>query len=301
MDWQDDRSVQCCSSHCRKSGWVSRAALAVFLLLCLPPCWGEPPLVIGIFPRESATITHDKFAALGRYFGNVLQREVRVETGRDFDGFWQGVAEQRYDLVHFNQYHYVKSHAQFGYRVVAKNEERGKATIAPAIAVRADSGITNVGVLRGRHIVFGGGPSAMVAYVGVKALLKQAGLQEGDYTTDTAINPPSALLAVYLRQAPAAGIGESALDLPTVVRRIDASKIRILAKGEEIPQLPWAVRGGADAALVQQIRAALLDLGQAVEGREILREVGVTGFVSAEDHEFDVCRRLILDVLGEQY
>lgn len=301
MDRHNDRSVQCGLGHCRKSRWTSRVALAVFLLLCLPQCWGEAPLVVGIFPRESATTTHDKFAALGRYLGNVLRREVRVETGRDFGGFWQAIAEQRYDLVHFNQYHYVRSHAQFGYRVIAKNEERGKATIAPAVAVRADSGIASVAALRGRHIIFGGGSSAMVAYVGVKALLKQAGLQESDYTTETAINPPSALVAVYMGQAPAAGIGENALDLPTVVRRIDASKIRILAKGEEIPQLPWALRGSVDGALVRQIRAALMDLGQTVEGREILREVGVTGFVGAEDREFDICRRLILDVLGEKY
>lgn len=301
MDWRIGRNLQRGTSYCRKLKCISRGALALWMLLVMPQCWAEQDLVIGIFPREGATTTHDKFAALGRYLSNVVRRDVRVETGRDFEGFWRNLSEQRYDLVHFNQYHYVKSHAQFGYRVIAKNEERGKATIAPALAVRVDSGISNVGALRGRQIIFGGGPSAMVAYIGVKALLRQAGLTEGDYTTEIAINPPSALLAVYIGQGSAAGIGESVLDLPTAGRRIDASKIRIVAKGNEIPQLPWAVRSGIDAKLATQIGAALLALGQAVEGREILREVGVTGFVSADDHEFDVCRRLILDVLGEKY
>lgn len=300
MDGRYNRDVRCGVSRRILQG--SRRVIAAGLLLIpVSLCWADSALVVGIFPRESATITHDKFAALARYLSKVLDRDVRVETGRDFSGFWQGVAEQRYDLVHFNQYHYVKSHSQFGYKVIAKNEEHGKTTIAPVIAVRADSGITALGELRGRTIIFGGGPGAMVAYIGVKALLKTAGLREPDYITETAINPPSAVVAVYMGQAPAAGVGESALDLPTVVRRIDASKIRILAKGEEVPQLPWAVKGSVDTALADQIRRALLDLAQAVEGQVILREVGVTGFASANDQEFDICRRLILDVLGEKY
>lgn len=281
--------------------WGWRVGLLTWLLSVAPACWAQPPLIVGVFPRESATVTHDKFAALARYLGNVLRREVKVETGRDFNGFWQGVADQRFDLVHFNQYHYVKSHAQFGYRVIAKNEENGKSTIAPALAVRTDSNIEGPGALRGTRIVFGGGRSAMVAYVGVKALLKEAGLTDADYTTEIAINPPSALVAVYMGQAPAAGIGESALDLATIAGRIDASKVRILAKGDEIPQLPWAVKQSVEVELAGRIRSALLELGSAVEGREILRGVGVTGFVSADDHEFDACRRLIFDVLGEKY
>lgn len=300
MDRQYDRQVRRALRR-RISQAISRIFILALLSFPMSLCWAENALVVGIFPRESATTTHDKFAALARYLSNVLRREVRVETGRDFSGFWQGVAEQRYDLAHFNQYHYVKSHFQFGYKVIAKNEERGKTTMAPAIAVRTDSDITTLADLRGRNIIFGGGTSAMVSYIAAKALLKAAGLKETDYTTETAINPPSALVAVYMGQAPAAGLSESALDLPTVARRIDASKIRILAKGEEIPQLPWAVKASLDAALVRQIRAALLELAQGVEGHAILREVGVTGFASAEDHEFDICRRLILDVLGEQY
>lgn len=273
----------------------------MFLLLFTSPCWSDDPLLIGIFPRENATTTHYKFAALARYLSNTLQREIRIETGRDFEGFWKGVEEQRYDLVHFNQYHYVKSHAQFGYNVIAKNEERGKATIAPIIAVRADSAIAEIAALRGRRVIFGGGPSAMVAYIGAKALLKRAGLRDTDYITETAINPPSAVIAMYMEEVAAAGIGEMVLDLPTAGRRIDASEIRILARGDEIPQLPWAVKGTIDTAWVRRIRAALLNLVKAEEGREILRDVGVTGFVDAEDWEFDICRRLIMDVLSEQY
>jgi len=77
-------------------GWVAAfpgPALAV-----------EDPLVLGIFPRRNAVDTVRMFTPLAQYLSRRLGREVRVETSKDFESFWQGVIQRRYDIVHYNQF-----------------------------------------------------------------------------------------------------------------------------------------------------------------------------------------------------
>lgn len=79
------------------------------------------PLILGIFPRRNIKPTYRLFMPLAEYLGQVLQREVRLETSRWFSDFWLAVKQRQYDLVHFNQYHYIVSHQKYGYEVILKN------------------------------------------------------------------------------------------------------------------------------------------------------------------------------------
>lgn len=260
----------------------------------------QEPYVLGVFPRTSAKETHNKFTAMVRYLSATLGREVRLETSKDFDSFWRAVAAKRYDMVHFNQLHYLKSKKQFGYDVVLQNEEFGKTTIAAAIAVTKKSGIREVQQLKGKKVVFGGGPTAMVSYVAAKYLLMDLGLAEGSFQEDFALNPPNAMIAVFYDQAMAAGIGDVAPNFSTLGRNIDMDQMEIIAKGEELPQLPWAVRDGLGAQERKRFVDALLELNNSVEGKQILSQAGLTGIREANDADYDGCRRIILRVTGEE-
>ena len=150
---------------------------------------------MGVFPRNNATETTTMYTPLADYLSERLGRKVILVTSKDFDSFWKAVTERRYDIVHYNQYHYIRS-AQT-YRVIAHNQEFGKNAVAGALYVRKDSGITEVSQLRGRTVIFGGGKDAMMSYIAPRFLLMQAGLKEGDFKTEFAVNPPNALLALY--------------------------------------------------------------------------------------------------------
>ena len=246
-------------------------------------------------------MAHEQYGALARYLSVVLGRAVRLETARSFDVFWDNVENERYDLVHYNQYHYVKSHASVGYEVFLRNEELGKSTIASAIAVRKDSGITKVTDLKGKRLIFGGGRSALMAFIGVKALLAEHGLQEGDYQEQQAINPLNAVIAMAMRQADAAGTGDVVLIGPGLASKINVRDIVLLAKGPDLPQLPWAVRKHLAAETVNKIRHAMENLNENLEGQKILAKAGVTRFVATRDSDYQVCRELIARVLKEKY
>ena len=254
------------------------------------------PLVMGVFPRYNATETTTMYTPLAEYLSERLGRKVTLLTSKDFDSFWAGVGRQRYDIVHYNQYHYV--HSAQAYTVVAHNQEFGKSAVAGALFVRKDSGITEISQLRGRTIIFGGGKDAMMSYIAPRFLLMQAGLKEGDFKSEFAVNPPNALLALYHKQADAAGGGDILNDLPVVRNAINADELRILATTEPLLFLPWAVKRSMPAQLRESIQATLVELGQREAGKRVLRAARATGIGKAEDRDYDPHRRMTTAVFG---
>lgn len=275
--------------------------LAGTALAAPPPPAEQDPLTMGIFPRRSPSVTMRMFRPLADYLTQKLDRPVILETAPDFASFWKNVVEQRYDIVHYNQYHYVRSHRMFNYRAIAKNEEFGSASISAAIVVRKDSGITSLRGLRGRKIAFGGGRKAMVSYIMATYLLRQSGLQDGDYLSQFALTPPKACVAVYFHQAAAAGVGHHVLDLPNVKRSIDRDQMRYLAISEPVAHLPWAVSPRVNESTTRAIQALMSALGTSAQGKRILNSAALTGLHRADDSDYDTHRRIIRVVLGEEF
>jgi len=256
----------------------------------------ETPLVMGIFPRNKATETIAMYTPMANYLSERLGRKVILVTSKDFDSFWKGVMDRQYDIVHYNQYHYVNSAKS--YKVVAYNQEFGKSAVAGALFVRKDSGITNVSQLRGRTIMFGGGKDAMLSYIAPRFLLMQAGLQDGDFQTKFAVSPPNALIALYHRQADAAGGGDIAIDLAAVKNAINTQEITILSATEPLLFLPWAVKRDMTAKLAESIQSILLGLGGSDAGKSILKAAMTTGLGKAEDRDYDPHRKMTGTVFG---
>jgi phosphonate transport system substrate-binding protein len=256
-----------------------------------------PPLVVGVFPRRNAILTSDLFSPLVEYLSRELHRNVQLQTAKDFSAFWEGVKAGRYDVVHYNQYHYVVSADR--YRVIAHNEEFGSGTIRGAIYVRRDSGISDLEQLRGRSVLFGGGPDAMMSYIVPRYMLMRAGLSESDFITRFAASPPNAVLGVFYRQSDAGGAGDVVIDLPMVKRSIRTEEIAIIARSEPIVQLPWAVKRDMPEQLAQRIQQLLTTLKDSEEGRAILKTANLTGLVPSEDRDYDHCREIIREVAPE--
>jgi len=258
----------------------------------------QDPLVMGIFPRNKATETTTMYTPLANYLSERLGRKVILETSKDFDSFWKGVMERKYDIVHYNQYHYIQSTQ--AYKVIAHNQEFGKDAVAGALFVRKDSGINELAQLRGRTIIFGGGKDAMLSYIAPRFLLMQAGLKEGDFKTEFAVNPPNAALALYNKQADAAGGGDILIDLPVVKNAVNTQELKLLATTEPLLFLPWAVKRTMPAKLGESIQSLLVELGRSDAGKDILKAAMTTGMGKAEDKDYDRHRKMTIAVFGKQ-
>ena len=297
--------------YCTTPGWV-RWWVAILIILIgslilspiFPPAHAKDAtdtLVIGVFPRRSVKETIAAFTPLQQYLQKSLHRKVRLEAAPDFEQFWQRLIQGRYDLVHYNQYHYVRTHRELGYRLVGKNEENGGSEAVSSINVLSDSGITRLQDLKGHKILFGGGPMAMMSYLVPTFLLRQAGLSAGSYQEGFARNSPNALIALYLHQGDAAAIGDSADHLSEVSEICDIDKFRPLAVSQPLAHLPWAVKPDMSAKMRIQIQAALLGLNQTDNGRHVLERAHLSAIVRARDSDYDVHRTIIKKVLNEVY
>ena len=275
---------------------VTAAALLVALSVFPQSAAAEEALVLGIFPRFAATAVHDAFDPLAKYLSAELGREVKIETTKDQNAFAEALASKRYDIVHFNQLNYVENHTSSGYDVVAINEEFGKGTMGGALVVRKDSGIKNLSELRGKTIVFGGGPKAMVAYIANVVQLQKAGLKKGDYKEEFAKSPVNAMTAVFHKQAIAGGAGDIGLKQQAGNEVLDVDELSILSVGEQLPHLPWAVKNSLGADLTKKIQDALLKVKSSKDGAEILKAAHLTNLLPAKDADFEIVRRMIKDV-----
>lgn len=261
----------------------------------------KPPLIISVFPRREKRKTHEMFKPIADYLSSELNREVRLETHKTFDDLWRGIQEKRYDLIHVNQFQYIKSHKLYGYNVILKNEEHNISTITPAIFVKNNSNINSLENLKGKRIIFGGGKLAMISYVSNLQLLQKAGLKPTDYSYKFANTPPNGCRAMLLGQADACGAATILINMPTFKNTVDVSKLRILAKNIPLANINWAVNNHLDKKTQKQIQSSLLKLNNNKEGREILKISGMSGLIKASDKEYDIHRNIINNVLKEQY
>ncbi len=256
----------------------------------------DDPLTLGVFPRRNAAETTRLFTPMADYLSKKIGRKVILATTKDFESFWLGVTEQRYDIVHYNQYHYIRS-AQ-SYQVITHIEEFGKSTIAGVIYVRKDSGIKALTQLRGRSVLFGGGEDAMISYITNRYLLLQAGLKKDDFKSLFAVNPPNSIVALHRGQVDASGAGDSILDLPLIKKTIKTDELVALATSAPLLQLPIAVKRSMPAPLRGTIQSALVDLRNSEAGNSVLKSAVMTGMGKAEDKDYDPHRKIVRAVLG---
>ena len=256
----------------------------------------EGALIMGIFPRLNASDTTTRYAPLADYLGEQLGRKVSLVTSKDFESFWRGIEEQRYDIVQYNQYHYIRSAKT--YQVIAHNKEFGKSTLAGVLYVRKDSNITNLVQLRGRTVLFGGGEDAMIGYIAPVYMMLQAGLKKEEFKSRFAVNPLNSVIGVYHKQADAAGSGDGAIEQPVLKNAINTDELTVLAVSEQLLHLPWAVKRTMSARLRESIQAVLVDLENREAGRKVLKSAVLTGIGKAEDKDYDPHRKMVRTVMG---
>ncbi len=273
--------------------------MAVSLMSVVPAFAG---LKMGVFPRRNLASTLWFFTPLAQKLSQELGEEVELVVAENFKGFWKGVVTGEYDLVHFNQYQYLKSNREFGYRVIAANEELGSRTMTGSLSVRTDSGIESIEDLRGKAILFGGGRKAMASYIAPTAILKKHGMVAGkDYAEKFSKTPPGAAVGVFYKGADSAGTGNMVYGLSMISKVIDVQQMKTLVEGEPFVQLPWAVKGDMDAAKAKKIQAIMCSLKQYPAGQAILKSARVTDFFRVTDADFDKVREITRFALGETY
>ncbi|MEK6750149.1 MAG: phosphate/phosphite/phosphonate ABC transporter substrate-binding protein [Pseudomonadota bacterium] len=268
------------------------------LATALPAAAGDT-LIMGVLPRRNPSEMVEMFHPLAIYLAKELGQPVKIETSPSFPEFAKAVAATRYDIVHFNQMHYIRARKMQGYSVVAMNEEANRSTIRSTIVVRKDSSINTLTDLRGTTIIFGD-REAFGAYILPTHLLRKAGLKAHDYKEEFAVTPSNVPLAVFYRHADAGGTGDILLEMPWLQDKIAVDELKLIGVGDSVPHLPWAVSPNVSNQLKNNIRNALTRIKKSPDGEAILNAAALTNIIPAKDSDYDIVRTILEQVTSDR-
>lgn len=252
-------------------------------LLSLPSgaLYAEEPLSFGVLNQQPAAET----AALW----NPILKYVTDRTGIALR-FKMGPTVQDTDaMTGRGEFDFLYSNHQFDPRYDAANYRSlvqwGGHPLIGQIVVQADSKITSLSGLAGKTVAF---PSrdAFVAYKVTMAALKAKGV-----TVEPVFAASQQGTAVQLQtgRVEAASLNKLFADK---FQKEGKGNFRVLYESEAWPNIPVAVHPRIDAAKADAVRKALLGMSQDAEGKKILEELKIPGFLPVEDKDYDATRRL---------
>ncbi len=240
-------------------------------------------ITFGIVPQQSAS----RLARMWSPFLDALSRQTgttfRFRTTKDIPTFEACLAAGAFDFAYMNPMHYAIFSNEAAYRAIAHQE--GK-RLKGVMVARVDSEFTEITSLDGQKIAFPS-PGAFGA-----SILNRASLRRVNVTyTPTYVKSPDSVYRAVAAGLMAAGGGVTrtwnALD-PEV-----RTQLRIIHETDGFTPHAIAAHGSVEPVLAQKIQAALVNM--ASTHPDLVLGVGMKGFVSAKDSDWDDVRSLGMD------
>ena len=219
--------------------------------------------------------------------------ELEHRTGHTFimvgspeiSAFEESFIEGEFDFAYMNPYHFLVAADAQGYLPVIRD---GGRELFGVLVVAKDSDVNTVPDLEGRKIAFPS-PNALGA-----ALLMRADLERTfgiDYKAEYVSTHSSAYLNVALGQMDAAG------GVMATLNNTDPSvrdKLRIIYETTRVPPHPFVAHPRVAADVVEDIKAALLAMGETEEGKALLGQVPIRKVVPATAESYEILNDLKL-------
>ncbi len=274
----------------RLTGLLGTCLGAIVLLVAmstrLPAVPAQDDLKLGVVPYKSPRSIVRLYSPLAARLAHALGRNVRVVTTNSFNEYLQRIYQRQYDIIVLGSTFYFKAHDRAGYQAVA----RGYPSFRCGIIVRKDSGITEVGQLRGRRmaavdIMDRGGYKLQVR------ALKACGIDPvSDIIFHFRGRHDSVIYSVLSGQDDAGAIRLDALRRKEFDNVLD--KLRIIYVSPENPQFPFAVRPDMAPELKEKIGAALAAITlDRPETAAMLKRLHLQGIERISDTEMEELRR----------
>lgn len=258
-------------------------------------------VVLGFNPAENAQGLQTHANALARLLADRIHVPVHAFVALDYTAL---VEAMRSGQVHFGWLTpapLVLAEGLFGVEILLTQVRRGSPTYFAALVVREDSPVRSVEQLRNRTIAWVD-PQSTSGYVIPRYLLIQRGIDPQRFFRQQifAGGHDSAVLAVQSGQVDAASVwadppSEGTGAWTRFLRNRPGPGLRPILYSPPVPSDAVGVHprfAREHPILVRNVRAALIAIGQTVEGREALRGLNSTdGFVAADRSQYELVRR----------
>lgn len=274
-------------------------ALLVLLLVCTGVFAQQPEPVVqtpvqyslGIVPQQSAQKLAGMWIPVIDYINEKTGFAISFATATDIPTFENRVAQQDYDLVYMNPYHYVVFSESANYLPLARDAHK---RISGIIVVRKDSPYTTLEQLYGKTLAFPA-PAAFAASIIPRGQLAKENISiNAQYVN----SHDSVYLNVINGLFPAGGgIIRTFEHLP----QVQNEQLRILWKSKDYTPHALAVHSRVPEAHRRLILDALLSLSESEDNAHLLQGINFTGFIEAQDSDWDDVRELGILSLSRPY
>ena len=258
--------------------WLARWCASLALLLCalLGTAQAQDAAVykVGVVPQFDSRTTYDIWTPILAQLQTATGLHFQLVGSPNIPEFEKRVSQQEFDFVYLNPYQWLV--ASNNYVPLVRDVQT---PLEGIIVVRKDSAFNELSDLKGKTIDFPA-PNALAASLMTRAHLDQAGVnvQARYVKTHTSV-----YLNVALGQADAGGgVLQTLEDQPAAVRK----QLRVIYKTNAVASHPLAANRQLSAALRDQVRAALVALGESKDGHALLLRVPFdqVGRASADDY-----------------
>lgn len=260
MESMEERPVRVLEPRRLRS--AGRAAIALALALCLPhsPSSGQTAttgptvseLRFSAFPVYDAKTTIKIFQPFADYLADALGRPVRLVSAPNRAVFMERALAGEYDVLWVHNQGHIQLFEAKAATVVAG----GAPPFRGIAVVRSDSPIRTVADLKGKRIT-AVAPDSLGGYLFLKPLFAQAGLRFPD-DASFEFAPRIEVIPFQVLEGKAdAGVFSEDTYAASPAYASTRDQLRVLASSDPIPQFPFMVRSGLDAALAVRIGEAL--------------------------------------------
>lgn len=247
----------------------------------------QQTLTFGIVPQQSATKLARMWTPLLEYLSEQTGQRLQFKTAPDIPAFEQRLANGEYDLAYMNPYHYTTFHRSPGYQAFAKQKDK---YLKGIIVVRADSAYQDLHEFNDQTLAFPA-PAAFAASIVTRAEFS---------SLDIPITPKYVSSHDSVYRTVAKGIYPAGGGVVRTLKGLEAEireQLRILWTSPPYTPHALAAHPRVAADTVAAISAAMQQLDESEQGRQLLGQINFRGVVAARDTDWDDIRGLDIDLL----
>jgi phosphonate transport system substrate-binding protein len=245
-------------------------------------------LKVALLPDENASELIKRNQPLRDYLQSKLGKQIELIVTTEYSSMIEAMRFGRIDVAYFGPLSYVLARSKAEIEPFAAMVEGGKPTYRSVLIASEKSGVSAIGDIRGKKVVFGD-PASTSSHLIPKAMLEDAGLvADRDYQQNFVGAHDAVAANVANSNADAGGLSEVIWDRLVERKIIDTSKVKVLGYSNEYPQYPWTMRSDLAPDLKDKIRDAFLTLHDPV----VLKSFKAEGFAPIKDDDYNVIRDL---------
>jgi phosphonate transport system substrate-binding protein len=255
------------------------------------------PLQIAVAAILSPEANIESYGELADYLGMKLERPVEIVQRRTYQEINDLLEEGQADVGFVCTSAYVAGHDDFGLRLLAAPEIDGATVYYSTLIVPADSSAESMADLRGSVFAFTD-PISTTGRVYPTYLVEQLGEDTDAFfgATFFTYSHDRAIEAVAEHVADGAGVDSLVLDYALARDPELSSRIKAIDRSPAFTIPPVVVSPSITAAYEAELRNLLLSLSDDPEAGDVLRTLGIDGFISVDDAAYDGVRTVLTQV-----